>query len=129
MFDFNKKTDYGLRLMVFLAKNAQKGPLSLRQIAKQEKLPFKFLEQVVFLLKTAGLVDSKEGKNGGYFLTKNPQKISVAQIVESLEGPVEFGHCFGCPKAGLCGPEEIWAEIGEKVRKTIRDKTLKDLIK
>jgi len=129
MFNLTKKTDYGLQLMMVLAKKYQKGPIALRQIAKEEKLPFKFLEQVVFLLKMAGLVDSKEGKNGGYFLTKSPKKISMAEVIEALEGPMEFGHCFGCPKANLCVPKDIWAEVGDKVRKTMKGKTLEDLIK
>lgn len=129
MFNLTKKTDYGLQLMVALAKKYQKGPIALRQIAKQEKLPLKFLEQVVFLLKIANLVDSKEGKGGGYFLTKSPKKISMAEVIEALEGPMEFGHCFGCPKASLCGSKDIWAEVGDKARKTMKGKTLEDLIK
>ncbi len=79
MFSLTKKTDYGLQLMMVLAKKYKQGFVSLRQIAKEEKLPFKFLEQVVFLLKIANLVDSKEGKGGGYFLTKPPKKISMAE--------------------------------------------------
>ena len=129
MFSLTKKTDYGLQLMMVLAKKYKQGFVSLRQIAKQEKLPLKFLEQVVFLLKMSGLVDSKEGKNGGYFLTRPPKKISMAEVVEALEGPVEFGHCSGCPKASLCGPKDIWTEVGDKVRKTMKGKTLEDLIK
>ncbi|HUV42901.1 MAG TPA: Rrf2 family transcriptional regulator [Patescibacteria group bacterium] len=129
MFGLTKKTDYGLELMIALAKNYGQGPIALRQIAKQKKLPFKYLEQVIVPLREAGLIEAKQGKGGGYFLKKQPQKVSVAEIVEILEGPVEIGACFGCPKAMICGQKDVWTEVGDKVRETIEGKTLKDLIK
>ena len=128
MLSLNKKTDYGLQLMIVLAKDYKKGPTSLRKIAKENKLSFKFLEQAAFLLKVTDLVDSKEGRGGGYFLTKSPGKISVEIIIEALEGPVGFSHCIGCPKVGLCSPKDMWDEVENQVKKTIRGKTLKDLI-
>jgi Rrf2 family transcriptional regulator, cysteine metabolism repressor len=128
MFDLKKKTEYGLQLMIALARRYHQGPLSLRRIAKEEKLPYKFLEQLVFPLRLAGLVEAKEGKAGGYFLVKSPGKISVAQIIEVLEGPMQLGHCLDCPKASSCGQKDIWGEIGEKILQTMKNKTLKDLI-
>jgi len=128
MFDLKKKTEYGLQLMIALAKRYSQGPLSLRQLAKEEKLPYKFLEQLVFPLRMSGLIEAKEGKLGGYFLTKSPGQISVSQIVEALEGPMDLGHCFGCPKAGSCGQKDIWSEVGEKIRQTMKGKKLKDLV-
>ncbi|PJE68814.1 transcriptional regulator [Candidatus Shapirobacteria bacterium CG10_big_fil_rev_8_21_14_0_10_38_14] len=128
MFNLSKKIDYGLELMIFLAKN-RNGLVSLREISKKRKLPFKYLEQVAIPLREAGLIEAKEGRAGGYFLAKNPGKISVAEIVEILEGPVKVGACFGCPQAAMCGQKDVWSEVGDKVRQTIEGKTLKDLIK
>jgi Rrf2 family cysteine metabolism transcriptional repressor len=129
MLSLNKKTDYGLRLMIALAKKYKKGPSSLRQLAKENKLPFKFLEQAAFLLKIAGLIDSKEGKNGGYVLSTSPSKISMETIIEALEGPVGFDHhCAGCPEFGLCGQKNVMDEVESQVKKTIKAKTLKELI-
>jgi Rrf2 family cysteine metabolism transcriptional repressor len=127
MFDLNKKADYGLELMILLAQNYKRGPLSLRQIAKKKKLPFKYLEQVVLLLREANLIGAKEGRSGGYFLKKEPKKISVAQVMEVLEGPIQVGYCLGCPKAAVCGQKDVWVEVGDKVRETIERKTLADL--
>jgi len=129
MFGLTKKADYGVELMIALAKNFGQGPLSLRQIAKAKKLPFKYLEQVVMPLREAGLIDAQEGRGGGYFLRKNPKKVTVGKIVEVLEGPVELGACFGCPKAMICGQKNVWSEVGDKVRETIEGKTLADLIR
>jgi Rrf2 family protein len=129
MFGLSKKIDYGLELMVFLAKNYSCGPVSLKKVAQEKKLPYKFLGQIAGELKAFGLIDSKEGKKGGYFLTQAPKKISVAEVVEVLEGPVEVGACLGCPKANFCGQKNIWPEIGESVRKMMKGKTLESLIK
>lgn len=128
MFNLKKKTEYGLQLMIALARQYHQGPLSLRKIAKEEKLPYKFLEQLVFPLRLAGLLEAKEGKSGGYFLTKAPNKISVAQIIEALEGPMQLGQCFGCPKISFCGQKDVWSEVGEKITQTMKGKSLKDLI-
>ena len=128
MFNLSKKTDYGIQLMIFLAKNWRKKPVSLREIAKVRKLPFKYLEQLAMPLREAGLIEAKEGRGGGYFLERSPGKISVAEIVEILEGPVEVGGCAGCPSAGMCGQKDVWSEVGDKVRETIEGKFLKDLI-
>jgi Rrf2 family cysteine metabolism transcriptional repressor len=115
--------------MIALAKNFGKGPLSLRQIAKEKKLPFKYLEQVAIPLRESGLIEAKEGKGGGYFLKRKYQEISIAEVVGVLEGPVEEGYCSGCPKVAACGQKDVWAEVGDKVRETIGNKTLADLIR
>jgi len=126
MFNLSKKTDYGMELMIALAKN-QDGPTSLRAVAKKRKLPFKYLEQVAMPLREAGLIEAKEGRSGGYFLAKAPGKISVSEIVEALGGPVQLGACAGCSHAMMCSQKDVWAEVGDKVRETIEKKTLKDL--
>lgn len=129
MFGLPKRVNYGLELMVALAERYGQGPVALRRIAKEKKLPFKYLEQVVVPLREAGLVEAKEGKGGGYFLAVKPEEVSVAEIVWVLEGPVEVGACFGCPKAAVCGQKSVWAEVGEKVRRAMAEKSLADLIK
>lgn len=128
MFDLTKKTDYGIELMVALAKNYQKGPVSLRQIAKNRRLPLKFLENIATILREENLIDAKEGKFGGYSLKKAPAKISLTKIVDALQGPMEIGGCFACPKARRCGQKNVWHEVDQSVKKTIGKKTLKDLL-
>ncbi len=128
MLGLTKNVDYGLELMISLAKNFKKGPVSLRQVAKEKKIPYKFLGQLASTLKQAGLVEAKEGKGGGYFLIDPPKKIAIAEIVEVLGGPVEVGFCGNCPRSSVCGQKDIWAEVGDKVRDTIEEKTLEDLL-
>lgn len=129
MFDLSKKTDYGMELMIALAQAFGKGPVSLRVIAKEKQLPLRFLEQIAGELRQSGLIESKEGKGGGYFLVDKPKSISVDQVVEVLDGPFGLGDCAGCPKAAVCGQKNVWQDVGEQVRTTIKQKTLADLIK
>lgn len=128
MLALTKNIDYGLDLMIVLGKNFNKGPVSLSKIAKEKKIPYKFLGKLALILKQAGLVEAKEGKGGGYFLKENPSKISVADVVEVLGGPIEVGHCSGCSRMSVCGQKDVWAEVGDKVRETIEEKSLKDLL-
>lgn len=128
MFGLPKKVDYGLELLSFLARQPFKKPVSLKKVAAAKKIAFKSLEPVALLLRQAGLVTAKEGRAGGYFLARKPARISVAEVVAVLAGPVQLGVCSGCPKAAVCGQKDIWGEVGQKVRKTIKGKTLKDLL-
>jgi Rrf2 family protein len=128
MFDLSKKTDYGMELMVFLARNYDKGVVSLKEASEAKKLPFKFLEQIASDLKDSCLIESKEGKGGGYRLAREPKEINVGEIMMALEGPV-LGGCAGCPNAAGCGHQEVWEEVGDKVRDTMAGKSLADLIK
>lgn len=128
MFGLKKKTNYGLELMIYLAKNFGRSPVSLKKIAKNKKLPHKFLEQIVIPLRLAGLIGAKEGKVGGYFLKKRPRQISIAQIVEVLEGPVEVCQCLGCPMTRICDQKDVWSDVGEKIKKVLGQRTLADLI-
>jgi len=127
MFGLKKKTNYGLELMLYLAKNFGKGPVTLREISQKKRLPYKFLEQIVIPLKNARLIESREGKGGGYFLKKKPEDISMTEIVEVLEGPVEVCQCFTCPIAKVCGQKDFWGQVGDKVKEAIEGKTLADL--
>lgn len=91
-FQFSHKIDYGLFLMSELAKNDE--IKSLRIIADYNKMSFFFLQKVAFDLRKGGLIQADRGKNGGYRLTKSPQKISLKEILEALEGPMAVMHCL-----------------------------------
>lgn len=128
MLTLKRKTAYGLELMIYLAKAPGGQAISLKEISSKNKLPYKFLEQVVLPLRAAMLLEAQEGRGGGYFLTRKPSEISVAKIVEVLEGPPKAGQCSSCPIARVCDHRDIWVETGEKVRKSLEGKTLADLV-
>lgn len=130
MFELTKKAEYGLQLMVFLAKKKQE-PVALKEVAKKKKLPYRFLSQVAADLKKAGLVKAKEGVGGGYFLARPAEKIEVAEILEVLEGPIELVECLqngaSCPWAGVCGQKAMFTEMKKSLKKIMEAHTLADL--
>ncbi len=96
---FSQKLDYGLFLLIELAKKQLPGgfrtaPLSLRSISEDHGMSFFFMQKAAFELRKAGLVASERGKNGGYVLAKPATEITLKEIVEILEGPVTVMHCL-----------------------------------
>ncbi len=128
MFNLNKKVEYSLELLTFLAKQETKDPVGLKKIAEEKDLPYKYLEQIARELRDAGFINSKEGKGGGYFLADKPSNIAIADIVTVLTGPVTIGACAGCQQAAECGQQEVWSSVGDSLRQALAEKTLEDLV-
>ncbi len=84
----SKKSKYALKAMMVLAKEYGQGPVLISDLAQREDIPRKFLELILLELKNQGLLQSKKGKGGGYFLRRDPQMISVGHIVRVLDGPI-----------------------------------------
>lgn len=126
----SKKTEYGLRAMIHLAKNTKKKKvIPLKEIAKEEKLPLGFLEKIISKLEKAGLVKAKKGVQGGYSLKKPADKITPGDIFAVLEDNIAQVHCLGCPMSGGCSSKDVWDEIQESADNSLNSKTLADLIK
>lgn len=84
-----KRGEYGLKIMIALAsQEAQDRPMTLREIAAHEKLPLKFLEQIMILLRRADLVESSKGSHGGYKLERSAKEITLAEIIRAVDGPL-----------------------------------------
>lgn len=84
----SRRATYGIMAVIDLAMNGKDIPVQARAIAKRQAIPIKFLEQVLHSLKKAGLIDSLRGAQGGYLLLKEPSALSVADVLEVLDGPV-----------------------------------------
>ncbi len=82
----SKKTIYGLQAAILLAKSYDTGPILITDLAREGHIPKKFLEAILLELKKTGILNSKKGKGGGYVIAKDPQDISVGDIIRSLEG-------------------------------------------
>lgn len=91
---FSTKAEYGIRVMVELALSEDASPVSLAAIAERDNLPLAYLEHLVAKLRRAGLIESRRGAHGGYLLAKPAHKITAAEIVEVLEGPVIAIECI-----------------------------------
>ena len=91
---FSTKAEYGVRVMVELARRAGEDPIPLAEIAEHDGLPLAYLEHLVARLRKAGLVDSRRGSRGGYLLARSPTEITMAEVVEALEGSIAPIECI-----------------------------------
>jgi Rrf2 family protein len=125
------RTTYGLLVMTELGRNYGQDPVSLSRIASSFNLPLSYLEQLMIGLRKACLVLAKRGKEGGYALSRRPDLISVTEILEALEGPIQMVGCQsnkGCPLTDSCGMCSFWLDFQRKVHRSLREKTLADLL-
>jgi Rrf2 family protein len=125
---------YGLRAMLDIAKNSTEKPISILSIAERQEISDKYLEQIFPLLKNAGLIKSVRGPRGGYILGRNPEDITVGQVLRILEGSLSPVECVDdnsqdeCARSYKCPTRYIWLIIKEKVENAVDSITLKDLL-
>jgi Rrf2 family protein len=116
--------------MVYLAKFfPQKEVVSLKVISEKEGIPFDFLEKIISETEKAGLIGAKRGVNGGYFLTRAPQKITVKEIMKILDKTTVSLPCGGCQRARKCLTKDVWKKVRNSLDATLDSITLKSLIK
>ena len=117
MRTISKRTQYGLKAMLALGRKYREGPILIGTLAREEVIPIKFLEAILLDLKGRGLLDSKMGRKGGYFLSRPPSAITIGSIIRIIEGPLAPLPCAsetGEPgRAPICGytpraPCGIW---------------------
>ena len=126
------KGRYGLRILLDVALNQQRGPVALRDISRRQEISQKYLWQVINPLKAAGLINVTRGARGGYVLARSPDKISLREIVGLLEGADTLVECVNAPdtcgRSVACVAREAWAEVQSKLNKAMNGITLKDLL-
>lgn len=123
-------SQYGLRAIVYLAKTKNKiSPL--KEISEKEGISFDYLEKIISKLKKTGLVKSKKGVQGGYFLAKRPKKIKIGQILNVLEGETVLVKClkYFCPKEKKCLAKNFWKKLNKAIDSALNSVTLADLIR
>jgi len=129
----NKKFRYGLRAMVELAIYHKAGALSAKAISRAESIPLQYLEQIFNLLKRAGLVKTIRGSKGGYFLSREPAKIKVSQIMDVLDTGPNLTDCMiprrkeSCARIDICSVAKFWQRLNKNIKTVAESTTLKDL--
>jgi Rrf2 family protein len=126
MFTLTKKADYGLSMLSVLAERGRKGRVNLKELAGMG-MPRAFMSKIAASLVEAGILNSREGKGGGYGLNYEPKEIQVREALEAIEGEVEPVTCKGCPMKGGCGQIDFMDRLTEDVNKLLEKYTLKDL--
>ena len=122
---------YGVRAMLELALQQGKGPTALQNLAQRQDISAKYLEQLLIPLKAAGLVNSVRGAKGGYLLAMAPEKITLYDIVKTLEGPLAVVECVNdpdvCERVGGCVVHLVWGEMSQLLVDYLAGITLENL--
>lgn len=123
---------YGVRLMFDLALHYGDGPIYLKDIAERQGVSAKYLWQLINPLKLTGLVNSTRGAHGGYVLGKEPERISLKEILQILEGPLCLVDCVDspslCERAPSCISREIWEEASKGMQQMLENTTLATMV-
>lgn len=123
---------YGIRLMLALALNYEKGTIPLKAIAKDQGISEKYLEQIINPLTKSGLVKSFRGAQGGYILTNPPEQTTVGEVLRVLEGSMSPVDCVdhpSCPNSDSCVSLSIWKKMKDALDQVVDDITLADMAK
>jgi Rrf2 family protein len=134
----SRKSKYALKAMMVLAREYGQGPVLISEIAQREGIPRKFLELILLELRNRGILQSKKGKGGGYFLGKPPAKVSLGEILRDIDGPLApvscvshsaYLRCEDCPDEHTCGVRMAMKEVRDATAKILDSTTLADVIR
>lgn len=126
MMALGTKARYATRIMVYLARHGQGAPVSRHDIGEAEGISPDYVEQILVHLRTSQLVRSHRGRNGGFSLTRDPNDITLAEVLEAVEGPIIPAPCLAdtCPREQICPTYDVWKEAAETVREFFARTTL-----
>jgi len=131
------KTRYAMLALIKLARDAEKGAIMISEIARAERIPQRYLEAILLDLKKLGMLGSKLGKSGGYYLIRRPEEIDLSQIVRHFEGPIALVSCVSekayqpcefCQDESNCSLRKVFKDIRDYSYHKLQMTTLKDLI-
>jgi len=132
----SKRGEYGLRAMIDMTTWGQgNGVIQIKEIAERQQIPTKFLEQILLTLKNAGLLHSKMGVGGGYYLARPADQITLGHIVRVLDGPLAPVRCVsqmayepcGCPDEETCGLRLVMGDVRSAITGILDQTTLADV--
>lgn len=134
-----KKTKYAIKALMALARTyEQKQPQRIADIAENENIPKKFLEAILLDLRKFGMVNSKMGAHGGYYLSKHPDEIYLSNIIRFTGGPIAlvpcvslnfYEKCDECPNENICGLRDVMQEVRDASLQILSKTSLSDLVK
>jgi len=132
----SKRSQYAFKALAYLARRYKKGPVLISEIAAKQKIPLKFLETILLELKNAGILDSKKGKGGGYYLNKDPGSVRIATIIRLVNGPIAmlpcvslyfYKRCEDCDEKN-CALHDMMIQVRDATLNIVEKRTLNDLI-
>lgn len=132
MLQITRDGEYGVRAVLFLAGRPE-GSLSLiSEISEAQEVPKSYLSKIMQHLVRAGLVKSRRGAHGGFFLAKRPEEITLRQAIEAVEGPIFLNVCLirkgECHRDDLCPVHQVWKEAQARLFEVLDGKTMAELV-
>lgn len=133
----SKKTKYAIRALIALGENYGGESMNILSISQQEKIPKKFLEQILLEMRNAGFLYSKKGAGGGYSLLKDPHDINLVQVMRLTGGPIAqlpcvslnfYQKCEECKEEETCGIRDTFMSVRDATLKILTETTIADLI-
>ncbi|ELR73377.1 transcriptional regulator, BadM/Rrf2 family protein [Fulvivirga imtechensis AK7] len=133
----SKKSKYALNALVHLARQYGEGPILISTIAEEENIPQKFLETILLDLKNSGILGSKKGKGGGYYLRKKPEEVNIAQVLRLFDGAIAllpcvtfrfYERCEECKDEDTCSIREAFLKVRNESVRIFKNETLKTLV-
>lgn len=129
------KSEYALLATIDLAVAIGDGPVNARTISLRREVPLKFLEQILHGLRQADVITSVRGAHGGFVLAKDPEKLTVLDVVEAVEGPLQATVCdsanqatgVGCTKQANCAAAHVWTKATKVLRDEFQSTTIASL--
>jgi len=129
----SSKGRYAVMAMADLANRSVSGPLPIASVAEHQNISQAYLEQIFMQLRRGGLVNSSRGPGGGYVLARDPQDISIFEIMQAVDEPVQMTRCSikdpgGCVLGSRCLTHGLWQDLGAHIAKFLEDTSLEDVI-
>lgn len=134
----SKKTKYAIKALIALAKKYEKGPVLISEISDQERIPKKFLEAILLDLKNQGILGSKKGAGGGYYLIKPPEEVMLSKVIRMTDGPIAlipcvsmnfYERCAECVDEVTCGLRAVAQEVRDASLQILSQTSLADIVK
>lgn len=133
----SKKTKYALHALTYLAKKNANEPTLILEIAENSRIPRKFLESILLDLKKQGILNSKMGKGGGYFLRQTPAQIQISTIIRLFNGPIAllpcvslnyYQRCDECTDEKTCGLNKVFIDVRNETLRILENKSIQDIV-
>ena len=134
----SKKSKYALRALLALARRPSEEPVLISELAEQEGIPKKFLELILLELKNNGILQSKKGRGGGYFLGRKPDAISLGEVIRVLDGPLAplpcvsqtaYHTCEECGDEATCGIRAVMKDVRDATSDILDRESLADVLR
>jgi Rrf2 family protein len=134
----SKKTKYSIKALLYLAARAGEGPVLVSEIARREGIPQKFLENILLELRNQGILQSRRGRGGGYYLIKEPKDVTLAEVYRLFDGPIAllpcatykyYERCLECKDEKTCGIRSVIQEIRDQTVSILKKSSLAEVMR